>query len=91
MAKSNGLHNSPANQHPCPPAQARVEGDTEGTGPSTRRSGWSLVCLTEAAVGQGRGGEGQLSVSAKTWCGQGCNAKPQLPASSGSSGCGQVP
>lgn len=30
-------------------------------------------------------------MSAETWRGQGCYAKPQLPASSSLSGCGQVP
>ncbi|XP_074003602.1 cyclic nucleotide-gated channel alpha-2 [Numenius arquata] len=38
MAKSNGPRSSPANHHPCPPAQARVEGDTDGTGLSTSRT-----------------------------------------------------
>ncbi|XP_054244826.1 cyclic nucleotide-gated olfactory channel [Indicator indicator] len=37
-AKSNGLHSSPANHHPCPPSQAPVEGDSEGAGLSTRRT-----------------------------------------------------
>ncbi|KAM6413503.1 cyclic nucleotide-gated channel alpha-2 [Rhynochetos jubatus] len=37
-AKSNGLHNSPANCHPCPPTQTRAEGDVEGTGLSARRT-----------------------------------------------------
>uniref|UniRef100_A0A8C3DP41 Cyclic nucleotide gated channel subunit alpha 2 n=3 Tax=Corvus moneduloides TaxID=1196302 RepID=A0A8C3DP41_CORMO len=34
-AKSNGLHSPPANCQPCPP---QPEGDTEGTGLSTRRA-----------------------------------------------------
>ncbi|XP_032851808.2 cyclic nucleotide-gated olfactory channel isoform X1 [Tyto alba] len=39
MAKSNGLQCSPANCHPCPPAQAHVEdGDVEGTRLSTRKT-----------------------------------------------------
>ncbi|KAM6300289.1 cyclic nucleotide-gated channel alpha-2 [Aegotheles albertisi] len=37
-AKSNGLHRSLANSPPCPPTAARVEGDAEGTGLSTRRT-----------------------------------------------------
>ncbi|KAM7094770.1 cyclic nucleotide-gated channel alpha-2 [Ciconia maguari] len=37
-AKSNGLHSSLANCHPCPPTQARVEGDVEGMGLSTTRT-----------------------------------------------------
>lgn len=60
MAKSNGLHSSLANRHSCPPAQAPVEGDVEGTGLSTRRLGWSPAWLREAVVRQGRGGP--------TWC-----------------------
>ncbi|XP_074691219.1 cyclic nucleotide-gated channel alpha-2 [Strix aluco] len=36
--KSNGLRSSPANRHPSPRAQARAEGDLEGTGLSTGRT-----------------------------------------------------
>ncbi|XP_075018349.1 cyclic nucleotide-gated channel alpha-2 isoform X2 [Calonectris borealis] len=37
-AKSNGLHSSPANHHSCPPTQAQVDGDAEGTGLNTKRT-----------------------------------------------------
>ncbi|XP_054695784.1 cyclic nucleotide-gated olfactory channel isoform X1 [Grus americana] len=64
-AKSNGLHSSPANRHPCQPTQARVEGDVERTGLSTRRAS-SMQDDTSSELQRGSppdGGE-QLAASA---------------------------
>lgn len=72
--KSNGLHSSPANHQPCPP---HPEGDTEGTGLSTRRSGCSLLWLREAVVGQGRGRPGVGRAVMPNLC---CQLPPALLA-----------
>nr|XP_010302379.1 PREDICTED: cyclic nucleotide-gated olfactory channel [Balearica regulorum gibbericeps] len=65
MAKSNGLHSSPANRHPCQPTEARVEGDVERTELSTRRA-CSMQDDTSSELQRGSpldGGE-QLAASA---------------------------
>uniref|UniRef100_A0A8D0FFR5 Cyclic nucleotide gated channel subunit alpha 2 n=1 Tax=Strix occidentalis caurina TaxID=311401 RepID=A0A8D0FFR5_STROC len=77
--KSNGLRSSLANRHPSPPAQARAEGDLEGTGLSTGRSGWSLVWRREALVGQGRGAIVRLVLVLRDWASKSLHEEQQRP------------
>ncbi|PKK24567.1 cyclic nucleotide gated channel alpha 2, partial [Columba livia] len=73
-AKSNGLHSSPANYHPCSPAQARVERDAEGTGLSTRRT-CSTQDDTSSELRRGDPPDGGEQLAAPTFQGRGALAR----------------